>query len=208
MRKLTPVESRIVEVLKNGPPMRYAELRRLAAGNRSIKTLVDDGILVKLPMGLYTLDQPDRDDTYESIVALCLKRPDAVICFDSAAQYHGLTTDNPDYLYAAFPYASSAPKVSDLNLRASRWNDRSLTVGVETVEIGPTTVQITNEARTVLDLFRFAGRRGSDAAALEALRTFAERRSVGEINRMAREFEYEGQLADRLQTAQAFKGMR
>lgn len=208
MRKLTPVESRIVEVLQNGPPMRYAELRRLAAGNRSIKTLVDDGILVKLPMGLYTLDQPDRDDTYESIVALCLKRPDAVICFDSAAQYHGLTTDNPDYLYAAFPYASSAPKVSDLNLRASRWNDRSLTVGVETVEIGPTTVQITNEARTVLDLFRFAGRRGSDAAALEALRTFAERRSVGEINRMAREFEYEGQLADRLQTAQAFKGMR
>jgi predicted transcriptional regulator of viral defense system len=208
MRKLTPVESRIVEVLRNGTPMRYAELRRLAAGNRSIKTLVDDGILLKLPMGLYSLDEPDRDDTHESIVALCLKRPDAVICFDSAAQYHGLTTDNPDYLFAAFPYASSPPKVMDLNLRASRWNERSLTVGVETVEIGPATVQITNEARTVLDLFRFAGRRGSDAAALEALRTFAERRSVGEINRMAREFDYEDQLADRLQTAQAFKGAR
>jgi predicted transcriptional regulator of viral defense system len=208
MRKLTPVESRIVEVLRNGTPMRYAELRRLAAGNRSIKTLVDDGILLKLPMGLYALDEPDRDDTHESIVALCLKRPDAVICFDSAAQYHGLTTDNPDYLFAAFPYASSPPKVMDLNLRASRWNERSLTVGVETVGIGPARVQITNEARTVLDLFRFAGRRGSDAAALEALRTFAERRSVGEINRMAREFDYEDQLADRLQTAQAFKGAR
>jgi hypothetical protein len=95
-----------------------------------------------------------------------------------------------------------------LNLSSSRWNERSLTVGVEEVKIGPATVRITNEARTVLDLFRFAGRRGSDAAALEALRTFAERRSVGEINRMAREFEYEGQLADRLQTAQAFKGAR
>lgn len=208
MRKLTPVESRIVEVLRNGPPMRYAELRRLAAGNRSIKTLVDDGILLKLPMGLYALDEPGRDDTHESIVALCLKRPDAVICFDSAAQYHGLTTDNPDYLYAAFPYESSPPKVYDLNLKASRWNERSLTVGVDVVEIGPAQVRITNEARTVLDLFRFAGRRGSDAAALEALRTFAERRSVGEINRIAREFGYEAQLADRLQTAQAFKGAR
>lgn len=208
MRKLTPVETRIVEVLSNGTPLRYAELRKLAGGNRSIKTLVDDGVLLKLPMGLYALDDASRDDTHESMVALCLKRPDAVVCFDSAAQYHDLTTDNPDYLFAAFPYASSPPRVMDLNLRASRWNERSLTVGVETVEIGPASVKITNEARTVLDLFRFAGRRGSDAAALEALRTFAERRSVGEISRMAREFDYEAQLSDRLQTAQAFKGAR
>ncbi len=208
MRHLTQAESRIVEALRNnGKPMKYAELRELSRGNhRSIKTLVDDGIVERMPMGLYTFFDPDKtaETSFESFAALAIARPDAVICFDSAAAYHGLTVQNPSEIWAAFPYNSSPPRGGPgMELKASRWNDRSMTVGVIEVEISGVQVRMTSAARTVVDFQRFAKSKGAEETAGEVLMNYADGNRMADVIQVARELGCERSVRPRLEMAQA-----
>jgi len=204
-RHLTQVETRIVEALRNGAPMRYADLRDLSRGsNRAIKTLVDDGLIERLPMGLYTYFDPDRsqDSSFESFAALSVGRPDAVICFESAAAFHGLTVQNPSEIWAAFPYNTSPPRGGyGLELKTARWNDRSMSVGVIDVDIVGITVRMTSPARTVIDLQRFAKSRGGEETAGEVLANYADNHSMAEVLKLARELGCEGSIRPRLEMA-------
>ncbi|NTF17079.1 hypothetical protein G6L37_01375 [Agrobacterium rubi] len=206
-RHLTVVENRIIEALRNGAPMKYADLRGIARGsNRSIKALVDEGLIERLPMGLYTYFDPNReqDSSFESFAALSVKRPDAVICFESAAAFHGLTVQNPSEIWAAFPYNTTPPKGGyGLELRAARWNDRSMSVGVTEVEIVGITVRMTTPARTVIDLHRFAKSRGGEETAGEVLASYADTHSMSEIVKLARDLGCEGSIRPRLEMAQS-----
>jgi Predicted transcriptional regulator len=208
MRHLTPAESRIIESLRNsGKPMKYAELRELSRGNhRSIKTLVDDGFIERLPMGLYTYFDPEKDldSSFETFAALTIARPDAVICFDSAAAFHGLTVQNPSEIWAAFPYNSSPPRGGPgLELKPSRWNERSMTAGIITVEISGVQVKMTSPARTVIDFQRFAKSKGSEETAGEVLMNFAESNRMADLITIARELGCERSIRPRLEMAQA-----
>lgn len=207
VRNLTPVESRIVEALRNGAPMKYADLRALARGsNNSIKSLVDDGIIERLPMGLYTYFDPNRtqDSSFESFAALAVKRPDAVICFESAAAFHGLTVQNPSEIWAAFPYNSSPPRGGyGLELRSARWNERSMSVGIDPVEIVGVRVLMTSPARTVIDLQRFSRSKGNEETAGEVLANYTDSNSLAEVMKLARELGCEGTIRPRLEMAQS-----
>lgn len=207
-RSLTQVETRIVEALKNGAPMKYADLRRLSCGsNRAIKALVDDGILERLPMGLYTVYDPERvlDTSFESFAALAVGRPDSVICLESAAAYHGLTVDNPSEIWAAFPYKSSAPRGSwRMEIRASRWNDKSMTVGVEEIEVSGVKVRITGQARTVVDFHRFAKKRGGEETAGDVFASYAQKGGrMADVVRIAKEMGCEESIRLRLAMVQS-----
>lgn len=204
-RALTQSEARIVEALRNGAPMKYADLRDLSRGsNRAIKSLVDDGIIERLPMGLYTYFDPTRVDdmSFESFAALAVRRPDAVICFESAAAFHGLTVQNPTEIWAAFPYNSSPPRGGyGLELKAARWNERSMSVGVIEVDIVGVKVKMTSPARTVIDLQRFSRSRGGEETAGEVIANYADNNSMSEILELARDLGCEGSIRPRLEMA-------
>jgi Predicted transcriptional regulator len=187
--------------------MKYADLRRLSRGsNRAIKSLVDEGVIERLPMGLYTYYDPAReqDTSFESFAALAVRRPDAVICFESAAAYHGLTVQNPSEIWAAFPYNSTPPRGgAGLELKPSRWTERSMTVGVVEVEIAGVAVRMTNPARTVIDLQRFSRSRGGEETAGEVLANYADTHRMSDAVKIARELGCEGSIRPRLEMAQS-----
>lgn len=189
--------------------MKYAELRRLAGGNRAIKTLADDGFIERLPMGMYTVTSKENDTTFENLAGVSIRRPDAVICFDSAAAFHNLTVQNPSEVWVAVPYEKSAPRGTELlQIRASRWNERAMTVGVVIVEISGTPVKITSEARTVVDMLRFVKSRGDEETAGEVLNNYAARYNLADVVRIAKELGCEGTVRPRLEFVQSGKKHR
>lgn len=180
-------EEELFEKLKEGKPLKYKDVRNILNSHKLFSELLDMGKIERITGGLYSL--PERDSTWEMFSTITvMSNSKAIICMDSAASYHGLTTSNPHTLHAAFPYNSSAPKNHELNLSGYRWVDKSMTIGIEEITIGDVQVKITSPARTVFDLFRYVGKTGDNEQALEALASFQGRQS--EILKIAREFSH------------------
>lgn len=177
----------ILDALGSGQPQRFSDIRKIAGSFLPIQELLDDGKIVKIAKGLYGL--AGRHQDWNSLATMGLRYPEAVICLDTAASYHGLTTQNPHEVFAAFLYGKKAiPRVEEMAVRSFRWRDASMTVGVETIEVADgIKVKMTSPERTVVDLLRFMSRRGDDEHAMEALNTYASAggamRSLIELSR-------------------------
>lgn len=165
----------VLELLAAGVPRTYADLRRVAGSHIPIRELLDDGLIERLPLGLY--GAPERDTSWDAFSAFAVRYPSSVICLASAAAFHGLTAQNPHEIWAAFPYEQSLPRKSDLACRGFRWREAAMTVGVETYEVGGVPVRITNPARTVADFLRTMNRSGEVEHAMEALGNYTGRMS-------------------------------
>ena len=211
MRKLSVPEARVVEALRNGSPMRYAELRELAGSSKVIRSLVDDLLVERLPMGLYAVYDPEAQasTSFESFAVVAARRPDAVICFESAAAFYGLTVANPSEIWAAFPYNSTPPRSgADLGLRPSRWNDRAMSVGVDLHVLSGVEVRITSPARTVVDMIRFEKSKGFQETAGEVLASYLKKHRMAEVTQIATELGCAGSITPRLAWAQAMGSHR
>lgn len=194
-----------LEAVASGRPIRYADLRRITRSYAVIEELLAEGRLERMSTGLYGL--PGRDESWNSFAMLATRHPDAVICLASAAAYHGLTTQNPFEVWAAFPYGkTSIPKSADLSVKGFRWRGPSMEVGIETADVGGVPVLVTSPARTVVDLIRTKGRTGEDEAAMEALRNFASRGKVADLVRVSRALGCEGRVRPYTEAAMGFRG--
>jgi len=197
----TDKESRkkaVLDLLANGVPVRYRDLRQVAKADLPIRELVEDGKIVKLSLGLYSL--PERDTTWDMLAAVSVRYPSAVICMASAAAYHGLTAENPHEVWAAFPYDGSIPRPSDLCVRGFRWKPGSMKIGVENVDIGGVQVKMTSPERTVVDYLRTMNRTGETELALEALGNFKGK--LSSLLKIARELKAERAVMPYVQAAQ------
>jgi len=198
-------KAQALEAVASGRPVRYAELRRITRSYAVIEELMAEGRIERMSAGLYGL--PGRDESWNSFAMLGTRYPDAVICLASAAAYHGLTTQNPYEVWAAFPYGkTSIPKSSDLAVRGFRWRGPSMEVGIETADVGGVPVRVTSPARTVVDLIRTKGRTGEDEAAMEALRSFVSRGKVPDLVKVARALGCEGKIRPFTEAAMGFRG--
>lgn len=148
-----------------------------------IRELLDEGLIARLPLGLYGL--PERDASWDSLASFAVRYPQAVVCLATAAAFHGLTTQNPHEIWAAFPYESSLPRKSDLACRGFRWRGRAMTSGVAAYDVGGVPVRMTTLERTVVDFLRTADRTGEKEAAFEALSNYPGR--LSDLLRAARE---------------------
>jgi predicted transcriptional regulator of viral defense system len=121
--------------------------------------------------------------------------PQALICLRTAAELHGLTTEARDTAFLAMPLEYRPRPLSLGNpidgirpIRWLRWGDKSMTLGVETLEIHGVLVPITSPARTVIDYFRYkaaaqtGARRGvfGKEEVLEVLDRYLEGRDADE----------------------------
>jgi predicted transcriptional regulator of viral defense system len=200
-------KAQVLEAVSGGRPVRYAELRAIAKSYAVIQELLDEGRIERMATGMYGI--PGRDESWNSFAMLATRQPDAVICLASAAAYHGLTTQNPFEVWAAFPYGkTSIPKSSDLTVRGFRWRGASMEVGIDTVDVGGVPVRITSPARTVVDLIRTKGRTGEDEVAMEALRGFAAGGKVPELLKLAKALGCEAKIRPYTEAAMGFRGPR
>jgi predicted transcriptional regulator of viral defense system len=167
------VEQEAIDIFKeHGGTLRTAEALRLGIYPRTLYELRDAGILERLSRGLYRLAElPALSDPDLAIVAL--KIPQAVICLVSALAFHELTTQVPHAVNIALPRGARSPRLDYPPLRIFRFSGPAWSEGVETHQVGQTSVRIYCPEKSVADSFKFRRKIGLDIA-IEALKLYRQ----------------------------------
>lgn len=156
-----------------------------------LRRMVADGTLASPQRGLYTLAEAEPD-LHQSLIEVCTKVPDGVICLLSALRYHGLTTQMPHEVWVAIGSKARTPRLEYPSLRVMRFGVAALHQGAESHLIGASQVRVFTPAKAVADCFKYRNKIGLDVA-IEALRdcwhqrraTVAELRRAAEVCRVA-----------------------
>lgn len=133
-----------------------------------ISRLVQEGKLVKVGYGLYSLPDTDFDEA-QSFLEVAVKVPNGVLCLLSALRFHLLTTQNPFEVWLAIERDSYIPKVETVQTRIFRFAPSVYQAGIESHIIEGVEVKVYSAAKTVADCFYYQKTVGLDVA-LEALR--------------------------------------
>lgn len=184
-------KAELLRFLGSGPLRSYSELRRLAGSSQPITELVKDGLIERFALGMYGL--PERETTWEVLQSFSARYPGAVICLKTAAAFHGLGTENPDEVWAAFPYEQSIPRKDGLAVRGFRWKEPAMSAGVETYAIGGAQVRMTSPARTVVDFLRMRDRSGEAEMSLQVLASYSGK--AADLMKVARQLGVDRTLA-------------
>ncbi|MFC4236344.1 type IV toxin-antitoxin system AbiEi family antitoxin domain-containing protein [Thalassospira xianhensis] len=197
---------RLSKLFKDRQIVRFVDLKDIGLGSREIDRLVSREVLEKVGHGAYRLSDAEAPSTWLSFAVLAVRHPEAIICLDSAAAYYGFTTANPINVHAAFPYNSSIPSSRSPSVQGVRWQEKSMTLGIETVTVANTPVKITSKARTVVDLLRAAERSGDKELALEVLKSYVnEGEPIRDLSRYAKALNREKSIRPYLDAVQAFR---
>jgi predicted transcriptional regulator of viral defense system len=105
-----------------------------------------------------------------------------VVCLLSALRVHEIGTQAPFEVWLALPPGVIPPRIVSPALRIVRMSGKSMTEGIERIEIEGVREPVFNAAKTVADCFKFRNKIGLDVAR-EALRS--RRASVDELWRYA-----------------------
>lgn len=146
----------------------------------------DRGLLERVDRGLYALPGALQTE-HRSLVEVCARVPNGVICLLSALQYHGLTTQSPYEVWVAIGECSKVPKLATVQLRIARFSEATLTAGVQTRLLDGAELRVFNPAKTVADCFKYRNKIGVDVA-VEALRDYLRLRqgSIDDLVEYAR----------------------
>jgi predicted transcriptional regulator of viral defense system len=159
---------RILALAKSKGILRTRDVDIAGAPRALLASLAEDGRLLKLGRGLYTL--PDRAASeHESFVEVAARSESGVLCLLSALRFHDLTTQQSSDIWLAIPHKARALRFDYPPLRIIRMSGLAMTEGVEIADVGGAQVRVFNVAKTVADCFKFRNKIGPDVA-LEALR--------------------------------------
>jgi predicted transcriptional regulator of viral defense system len=181
------VEQEAIDLFKeHGGTLRTSEALRLGIYPRTLYELRDAGVLEKLSRGLYRLAELPASSSPDLAIA-ALKIPQAVICLISALAFHELTTQVPHAVNIALPRGARSPRLEYPPLRVFRFSGTAWSEGVETYQIGQTSVRIYCPEKCVADGFKYRRKIGLDVA-IEALKLYRQspRFDVSELLHYAR----------------------
>jgi predicted transcriptional regulator of viral defense system len=152
---------------RNDGVMRTSALLHAGVHPRTLYWMRDCGLVEALSRGVYHLTShqlPARPDTDVVIRRV----PGGILCLVSALDLHQVGTQIPTEVQIALPQDTKAPRIDFPRVRVFRMSAASLEAGVESRDIGGTTLRVFGVAKTVADCFKFRNRIGLDVA-LEAL---------------------------------------
>jgi len=148
--------------------LRTRDVDSAGASRALLASLTDEGRLLKLGRGLYTL--PDRSASeHESFAEVTTRSGSGVLCLLSALRFHDLTTQQSSDVWLAIPHKARAPRFDYPPLRVVRMSGPAMMEGVDIVDLAGAQVRVFSVAKTVADCFKFRNKIGLDVA-LEALR--------------------------------------
>lgn len=166
-KPLSPRE-RVLRLIGQRGVIRPRDLQEIDVPREYLRRLRDEGLLEQPTRGLYVLAGAEPTE-HQTLVEVCKRVPQGVICLLSALQFHGLTTQLPHEVWIALPARAWAPKLDSPRLRIARFSPVPLAFGVEDHRVGGATVHVFSAAKTVADCFKFRNKIGLDVA-IEALR--------------------------------------
>jgi predicted transcriptional regulator of viral defense system len=168
MKKLSPNEAEILEVVEKLGILRPRDLLGQGHPVAYLPRLVEKGYLVKLGRGQYAL--PDRPLTEHDSLAISANRyPGSVVCLLSALRFHELTTQTPCATWLSVEGSKLAPSNAPAAIQVVRMTGPSFRSGVSTYLLGKIPVKIYDPAKTVADCFKYRNKVGMDVA-VEALK--------------------------------------
>lgn len=150
--------------------VRARDLAEKGIPRQYLATACDRGLLERVDRGLYVLPGALQTE-HRSLVEVCARVPNGVICLLSALQYHGLTAQSPYEVWVAIGESSKVPKLATVQLRIARFSEATLTAGIQTRLLDGAELRVFNPAKTVADCFKYRNKIGVDVA-VEALRDY------------------------------------
>jgi len=168
-----------------GAFFRPRDVLSLGLSFRQLQRLVVAGTVEKIGGGVYRLSEVEPD-AFETIAMVAAAAPDVIICLLSALRVHEIGTQSPHQVWLAIDRKARKPRRLPAAVSVVRFSGQMLTYGVVTQSMQGVRVQITTQARTVVDCFRYRNKIGLDVA-MAALRDAVRSRkaTVCEIDRAA-----------------------
>ena len=157
--------------------IRPGDLERLAVPRNYLGRLVRAGRLERVSRGLYSsADHPPTEN--RTLLEVCRKVPQAVICLASALRFHELTTENPFEVWIALKPGAWSPRTEYPPVRVVRVSGDALTFGVAEHLVEGNKIKVYGPAKTVADCFKFRSKIGTELA-IQALREcFREKKAT------------------------------
>lgn len=130
---------------------------------RDIKSILDEGIVIKVKNGLYRLsDTPVISN--QSFIDLACAVPEGVICLLSALSYYEMTTFNPSIISMAIHRKSWRPKIEYPPVEFYYFSKKQFEAGIDKINIRGYKISIYCREKTICDCFRYRNKLGIDIA--------------------------------------------
>ena len=147
------------------------EALKLGINSKTLYRMRDSGCIEAISRGLYYLDSSNVAIDNIDLITVVKRIPKEVICLISALSFHGLTTQIPHFVYAAYQQNWRQPKLNYPPLKIFRYSTASFEAGIEHHVINGVSIPIYSAAKTVIDCFKFRHKIGLDIA-IEALKEY------------------------------------
>jgi hypothetical protein len=114
--------------------IRSGDLERLAVPRNYLGRLVREGKLERVERGLYSsADHPPGES--RTLLQVCRKVPQAVVCLSSALRYHELTTESPFDVWIALKPGAWSPRMEYPPIPVVRVSGEALAFGATMDEL-------------------------------------------------------------------------
>jgi predicted transcriptional regulator of viral defense system len=160
--------SQVLEIVRKEGIVRSRDLRERGIHQETLRRLENQGVIVRAGRGIYTFSDADLTE-HQSLVEICMRVRNGIVCLLSALRFHELTTQAPFEVWLAIDNKARPPKKDLLPLRIVYMSGQALTAGVEEHLIAGQPVRVYNIPKTVADCFKYRNKIGLDVAK-EALR--------------------------------------
>ena len=147
---------------------RPRDLGHYDVSRAGLRSMLRAGEVAQIGRGLYRHERAEPTEL-DTIVTVCARAPQAIVCLLSALAIHDVGTQQPHAVWIAIDRKARAPRFANVDVRRVRFSGAMLHHGVITREVQGVPVRLTSPARTVVDCFRYRNKLGLDVA-LEALR--------------------------------------
>lgn len=148
--------------------MRLSEMKVAGVHYQTLTRMVEDGEVLRVGRGLYQLSDADYSLNH-SLAEVAKAVPKGVICLLSALEFHELTLQALPDIWVAIGRKRRKPRISYPPIRAIRFGDKAMSVGIEHHVIDKVKTSIFDPAKTIVDCFCYRNKVGIDIA-LEGLR--------------------------------------
>ena len=167
---------RVLKLAQRESVIRGRDLDALGIPRNTLLRLVQAGKLERVSRGLYSSPQSPATE-HRTLVEVCKRVPQAVICLSSALRFHELTTENPFEVWIALKRGSWKPRTSYPPIRAVHFSGEAFAFGITKRSTEDGSIRVYSPAKTVADCFKFKSRVGTDVA-IQALREVIRQRKA------------------------------
>jgi predicted transcriptional regulator of viral defense system len=167
---------RVLQLAQKQSVIRGKDLDALGIPRNYLIRLVRTGKLERVGRGLYSSPQASATEN-RTLVEVCKKVPQAVICLSSALRFHELTTENPFQVWIAMKRDTWRPRTSYPPIRVVRFSGEAFDFGITEHSVEDGKIRVYSPAKTVADCFKFKSKVGTELA-IQALREAVRQRKT------------------------------